>query len=211
MSIDKIKKFSKIIVALFVLILILVYHFYYRPLFLVRGLITLLITSFTFAIAIFFGLIIIGKMKSWKKAGIEELNREDAVFIEGIGLLQATILIFLSELIGSGPFSLFFKGNIVIITAVFYILRGYAHIKNDSRWRWHSIKVLIIVLFYEIPLFIVALVQGFLDLKLGDYEVFKYSGFSIFIFTMTLYDEIKKFFFIRYDLPYRKDKDRIIP
>lgn len=54
-----------------------------------------------FILTVFLVISIFSKLSPWKQATSDELKKEDSVLIEGIGFIQATILIFLSEPIGS--------------------------------------------------------------------------------------------------------------
>lgn len=91
----------------------------------------------------------------WKKASIKEIRTEDSVLLEGIGVLQGTLFIYLSlseELVSSSPCLFFLKLTIPLVTALFYVFRGYGAIKNSPKHRLYSSLLLVYYMFAEMSL-----------------------------------------------------------
>ena len=138
----------------------------------------------------------------WDVASPQELEREDSAFIEGIGFLQATLLLFVTNYMEKDLLSLILSVNIVIITVVFYAFRAYAHIKNNSVWRWRSIWVLMIAFVVEAGIIISMLFGLFLDLFLLEWVQHTTIGLLPSIFLLNVYSDLKERFRIRYNLPH---------
>lgn len=88
----------------------------------------------------------------WKKASINELRVEDSVLLEGIGVLQGTLFIYLSlseELILSSIHLNLLRWSIPFVTILFFVLRGYGAIKNSPKYRLYSSLILIYYLTFE--------------------------------------------------------------
>lgn len=92
-------------------------------------------------------------LDEWEKADAEELFREDRILLSLVGLSQATLFILFNNfLLEMHEFtSLVIRVSIVIMTSVFSFLRGYAHIKNSPYWRHQSMKILLVIILWEMP------------------------------------------------------------
>lgn len=107
--------------------------------------------------------------KKVTQASDEELKIEDSILIEGIGFFQSTAFIYLSLVTTDQGFSVitFLRLLIPIFTAAFFVMRGYGAIKRDNRWRWHSAILLILVMPFEVLMFIyLTMVTFSFDIKL---------------------------------------------
>lgn len=79
----------------------------------------------------------------WKKAKLSELKTEDSVLLEGIGIFQGTLFIYLELVKITDIYTVSLKWSIPIVTGLFFILRGYGAIKNKPRHRFWSSMLLI--------------------------------------------------------------------
>lgn len=194
------KRYIKGFILFIIIVVVIILVFLYRPSIVYGSLISGTLGMLGFGFAMLIARIIMSRMSPWNKADLDELKREDSVLIGGVGFIQATIIIFLSEMFKSLVVSLIIKGNIVLFTVLFYIFRAYGHIKDNSRWRWRSIQVLMIAICFEIPLIIWVFLYGYMDIQIQGIEVAQYVGLSIFLFGVALYEIVKELFYLRYDL-----------
>jgi hypothetical protein len=91
----------------------------------------------------------------WGKASEDEIRVEDSVLLEGIGIFQGILFIYLSlseELVSSSHSLLFLKWSIPLVTMWFYVFRGYGAIKNNPKWRYYSSLLLIYYMVFEASL-----------------------------------------------------------
>lgn len=118
----------------------------------------------------------------WKKAKQTELRVEDSVLLEGIGVLQGTLFIYLSL---SEEFMLpsihlnIVRWSIPLITILFYLLRGYGAIKDSSKHRRYSSLLLIYYLFFQTSLLFGAFISTNLPIYVNSHNIVRlYFPFS---------------------------------
>jgi len=144
----------------------------------------------------------IKKIGTWNKVtDKEELFREDRVCLTGIGLIQTLIFILISFYDPYKPiFTLIIKISIILITLLFFILRGYAYIKNNSKWRWNSMKILFFALFIELPVIIRTIILISYPIIIFNVDITASLTSTVSSVSIILYYKIRKQFKIRYNL-----------
>lgn len=88
----------------------------------------------------------------WKKAPLTELRAEDSVLLEGIGVFQGTLFIYLSlseELVSSSPLLNLLRWSIPLVTMLFFALRAYGAVKNSPKHRHYSSLLLLYYLVFQ--------------------------------------------------------------
>jgi hypothetical protein len=91
----------------------------------------------------------------WEKVSIKEIRTEDSVLLEGIGVLQGTLFIYLTlseDVVSSSSCLLFLRWTIPLVTTLFYLLRGYGAIKNSPKHRFYSSLLLFYYMYGEASL-----------------------------------------------------------
>lgn len=130
------------------------------------GLILMLIgTSAMFAISVggFLGLSRVGRHFCFQKADVTELEREDDFLLQTVGFSQSILFIYLN-LVQSNEVVDGLKCFVPIAASAFFFLRGYAKIKDNSRFRYHSIWVLVVVIFLTLSSLVIVLAPPMLFL-----------------------------------------------
>jgi hypothetical protein len=112
-----------------------------------------------------------------KQASSEELKREDDVLLQAVALSQSVFFIYLNQ-IESSIFVIAFKITVPIFAVSFYILRGWAKIRNSPRHRYWSIWVLIFIALNTILWSIFALIV--LIMRSENMEIWNYFITSIY-------------------------------
>jgi len=167
----------------------------------IENTIEIMLTFVIIFVSVLMATLLTNKLKPWLRASHVELEREDSAFIEGIGFLQATLLLFVINYMEEGLLSLFLSVSIVFVTVVFYVYRAYAHIQNDSHWRWKSIEVLMVAVMLEGGAIVSVLFNEFLDLLLPDWLNVPSISFMPLFFLIFIYSDLRTRFYVRYDLP----------
>lgn len=114
----------------------------------VSGLILMLIgilAMLAISIGGFLGSSRVGRHFCFQKADGTELEREDDFLLQTVGFSQSVLFIYLN-LVQSNEIVDGLKCLVPIVASVFFFLRGYAKIKDNSRFRYHSIWVLVVVI-----------------------------------------------------------------
>lgn len=128
-----------------------------------------------------------------KQASPEELKREDDVLLQAVALSQSVFFIYLN-LIESSIFVIAFKIIVPIFAVFFYILRGWAKIRNSSRHRYWSIWALIFIALNTVlwSMFaLITLIMGFENMEIWRYLI--PSLYSSIVFgSMRFVEEIFK-------------------
>ena len=91
----------------------------------------------------------------WEKAPIDEIRIEDSVLLEGIGIFQGILFVYLSlseDLVSSSFCLRFLEWSIPLVTMLFYVFRGYGAIKNRPKYRYYSSLLLIYYMTFEASL-----------------------------------------------------------
>ena len=109
----------------------------------------------------------------------DELKIEDSVLLEGIGIFQAILFVYL-ELAKSDAFiTNILKWSIPFIMILFFVLIGYGSIKNTSRHRFWSSIILFYYLLFQLLLILTNLFSENLSLVVGSNNIvalyFSYS------------------------------------
>jgi hypothetical protein len=101
-----------------------------------------------------------------KKASKHELRSEDDVLLFGIGFLQTTYFLFITNFINLEPLYLDqFSICIFLVTLLFFLTRGKAKISDSNNWRHFST-------FIGFLLFIVDILQLSIDILSSSIENF---------------------------------------
>ena len=97
---------------------------------------------------------------SVKKADSNQLKREDDVLLQATGFTQATLFLYLNTLSQTGFRD--FRWFVLLVSAIFYTLRGYAKIQDSNKYRYYSIYALIFVVATSIISLLAAGLPSFL-------------------------------------------------
>jgi len=158
---------------------------------------------FLFSFIVFFNIseYFIQKIDIWEKVDKEELFREDRIFLSFTGFFQSLLFVLISSYEFSNPlYSITIKLNIIIITFVFFIYRGYAHIKDDSKKRWRSMQVFFFAIFLEFPAVIISIPQTFFPINIVGENITAALFFPITVVGTSLYEALRSQFSRRYDI-----------
>ena len=95
-------------------------------------------------------------------ASDDELLREDEVLMEATAFLQGIIFIYLN-LIPSDTDSLAttFRWSVPVFGVLFYLLRAYARIRLSGKFRYYSIYVFSLMIFFDISAFMTSYAPQF--------------------------------------------------
>ncbi|MFX0209666.1 MAG: hypothetical protein ACFFDT_27040 [Candidatus Hodarchaeota archaeon] len=80
-----------------------------------------------------------------KKADKGELRREDDVLLQATGFSQSVLFIYLN-LVPPNEIVDVFKFLVPFTAIVFYVLRGYAKIRNSNKYRYYSVRVFVFII-----------------------------------------------------------------
>lgn len=135
----------------------------------------------------------------WKKAKLNELKIEDSVLLQGIGIFQGILFIYLELAKTADFYATFLKWSIPIVTALFYILRGYGAIKNSSKHRFWSSLILINYLALQIMSLLNIVLPKYVVIYVGSTNlVSAYFSFSYILVIATFLGKIWNAMAIRY-------------
>jgi len=81
-----------------------------------------------------------------QKARDEELKREDDVLLQAVAFSQSVLFVYLSFFSDSDHLMNSLKIMIPTVAVIFYCIRAWAKIKDNSRWRYYSVYVLFLVI-----------------------------------------------------------------
>lgn len=84
-----------------------------------------------------------------KQASSEELKREDDVLLQAVALSQSVFFIYLN-LIEVTDIVITFKIVVPIFAVLFYVLRAWGKIKDNAKYRYHSIWVFYLIVLVAI-------------------------------------------------------------
>lgn len=141
----------------------------------------------------------------WKKAPEKELRVEDTVLLEGMGLFQGTLFLYLSLLetiMTPTLYNVFFKWSIIIFTTLFFLIRGYGAIKNSKKHRYYSALILTYYMTLQISTLINIFISKRYSINIGSRNIISsYFPMSISFIIIYFYDSIKTALKTRYGLP----------
>jgi len=134
----------------------------------------------------------------WKKAPTNELRTEDSVLLEGVGVLQGTVFIYLSlseELVSSSLYLNLLRWSIPLAITSFYVLRGYGAVKNSPKHRFYSSLILIFYLVFEVSSFLNEFVSNYFTIYVNSVNIVSlYFPFSANLvpasFIIPIYDAL---------------------
>jgi len=136
----------------------------------------------------------------WKKARLSELKIEDSMLIEGIGIFQGTLFIYLELIKTTDVYTIFLKWSIPLVTGLFFILRGYGAIKNDAKHRFWSSMVVINYLALQLLFFLRMFVSKYFIFYVGSTNIFDaYFPYLYLLFFGLCLTKIWNAMRIRYD------------
>jgi hypothetical protein len=100
------------------------------------------------------------KIKVAKKP---ELKREDDILLQAVGFSQSTLIILLNVIMEAGEEKTSLTILIAIIAIAFYSVRAWAKLKNNTKFRYHSMVILGFVIGFSISAIIAFLVELFVN------------------------------------------------
>jgi len=165
--------------------------------------------SFGFEMTLFWGGFALSNLLSdrlfnfkWGKASDEELKVEDTVLLEGTGIFQGTLFIYMSlteKMTSPTLYRILLQWSIPIISAIVYLLRGYGAIKNSPRHRYHSSMILIYYVTFQICSLIIIFISSNFPIYIGSENIVSsYLPLSLGLIVISFNDKIRKAFRDRY-------------
>jgi len=140
---------------------------------------------------------------NWNKATIKELNAEDNVLLQGIGLFQGILfiyIIYIEDVLGQSFFIQIIKWTIPLFIFIFYVLRGYGHIKNSPKHRTYSSLIIIYYIMIEILSIINYYISNNFKIMVGDDNLIQiYFIYAISTVSFIYFSKIRRALRIRYD------------
>ncbi len=94
------------------------------------------------------------------KATTEELKREDDVLLQSTALSQSVFFIYLN-LIPTSRLIDILKWTVPTVAILFYTIRAYAKVKDNARYRYYSVFVLVLILIETASFVLAQIVPAF--------------------------------------------------
>lgn len=85
----------------------------------------------------------------FKEAHERELKAEDDILLQATAFSQAALWIYLT-LIPANEWTFLFKVLVPSTAVLFYVIRAYGKLKEDSKYRYYSIFVFSFVIFFSV-------------------------------------------------------------
>jgi len=163
---------------------------------------------------IFFSLVMIFEIKAnnyistryeftLNKASVNELNAEDNVLLRGVGLFQVVLFLYIGyieDIFGTNFHFQIVKWTIPFFIFIFFIMRGYAHIKNSPKYRTYSSLLLIYYFYIEIVATIIGYISKTLKLMVGNVNLIeKYFVYFLQLFFLLFLRKIRDALKCRYN------------
>jgi len=140
---------------------------------------------------------------TWQKSSERELKAEDSVLLEGVGLFQGTLFIYLNLAKSMAPptiYRLLLQWSIPIVTTLFYVVRSYGAIKDSSKHRYNSAMILIYYMIFQTVLLITTLISKYIPIYVGSKNIVPFylpsSSGLIFLY---FYTSVRNALKIRYN------------
>lgn len=147
------------------------------------------------------------KSLKWKKAPTREIKVEDSVLLEGVGIFQGTLFLYLGisqELVSSSNSLTFLQLTIPFVTMLFYVLRGYGAIKDNPKHRLISSLLLIYYLYFEVSALSNEFVSRYFPIYVDSKNIVSlYFPYALSLTLLMFISKIHEALSIRYKKTYR--------
>jgi len=138
----------------------------------------------------------------WNRASINEIRIEDSVLLEGIGIFQGTLFIYLSlseEWVSPSFYLNVLKWSIPLVTILFYLLRGYGAIKNSPKHRYYSSLLLIYYLVIQAATLFNVFISSHFPIYVNSTNIIPlYFPSSVGLVMLNFISEIRNALSVRY-------------